>query len=90
MAELGLRERLQPALLDRLVDEERLLTVFELTVELDELERLGLLRRDFADIVAAQGLSAVGEPEPVRYGPDLAPARPTSRLRLRFCAPAAG
>ena len=62
MAELSLRERLQPTLLDRLVDEERMLTIFELTVGLEDLRRLGLSLRELATAVGAQGLSLRGLP----------------------------
>ncbi|MDB6087516.1 MAG: hypothetical protein JWN85_300 [Gammaproteobacteria bacterium] len=60
MAELSLRERLQPTLLDRLVDDERLLTLYELTVARAELRRLGLSESEFAAIVAAQHLRPAG------------------------------
>jgi type VI secretion system protein ImpF len=59
MAELSLRERLQPALLDRLIDDERLLTMFELTFRRSELLRLKLTERDLTDILQGQGLRAV-------------------------------
>ena len=60
MAELSLRERLQPTLLDRLVDDERLLTIFEISVSRAELLRLELNERTFADIIAAQHLRHTG------------------------------
>ena len=56
MAELSLRERLQPALFDRLIDEERLLTTYELRAERATLKRLGISPRELSDIVCAQGL----------------------------------
>ena len=56
MAELSLRERLQPALIDRLVDDDRLVTLFETTVRPDELKRVGLTERELADILQGQGL----------------------------------
>ncbi len=56
MAELSLRERLQPALIDRLVDDDRLVTLFEITVRPDELKRVGLTERELADILQGQGL----------------------------------
>jgi len=59
MAELSLRERLQPALLDRLTDDERLLTLFEVTAQRDALEKLALSARDFAQILTGQGLRAI-------------------------------
>jgi type VI secretion system protein ImpF len=59
MAELSLRERLQPALLDRLIDEERLLTLYVLTFERARLLRLGILEGDLRGLLIAQGLSVV-------------------------------
>jgi type VI secretion system protein ImpF len=59
MAELSLRERLQPALLDRLIDDERLLTIYELNVDREALSRLGITARELSDIVCAQGLERV-------------------------------
>src|SRR5258708_24593033 len=59
MAELSLRERLQPALLDRLIDDERLLTLYVLTFERARLLRLGILEEDLRGLLMAQGLSLV-------------------------------
>jgi type VI secretion system protein ImpF len=56
MAQLSLRERLQPALLDRLIDDDRLLTVYEFKFHRAELKRLGIPERDVAGILTAQGL----------------------------------
>src|SRR5690554_5876326 len=56
MAELSLRERLQPALLDRLIDDERLLVLFDVRARRSELKRLGIAERDLLDILLAQGL----------------------------------
>ncbi len=56
MVELSLRERLQPALLDRLIDDERLVTLFEISVRRGELQRVNLSEREFAAILGAQGL----------------------------------
>src|SRR5437773_2475858 len=83
MAELSLRERLQPTLLDRLVDEERLLTVFELIVGLEDLRRLGLSVRELLAFVVAQGLTARGEPRPVPGAAGSA----SDRVCLHFTAP---
>jgi len=58
MAQLSLRERLQPALFDRLIDEERLLTCYEFTFRRAELRRLGLAERELVAILSAQGLRA--------------------------------
>ncbi|HEV7137957.1 MAG TPA: type VI secretion system baseplate subunit TssE, partial [Steroidobacteraceae bacterium] len=59
MAELSLRERLQPALLDRLADDERFLTIFQLESTRTELARLKLPEREWLDILFAQGLRPV-------------------------------
>ncbi|MHB8815124.1 MAG: type VI secretion system baseplate subunit TssE [Steroidobacteraceae bacterium] len=59
MAELSLRERLQPALLDRLADDERYLTIFQIESTRAELARLKLAEREWLDILFAQGLRAV-------------------------------
>ena len=59
MAELSLRERLQPALLDRLADEERYLTVFQIESSRAELARLKLTEREWLEILQGQGLRAV-------------------------------
>jgi type VI secretion system protein ImpF len=56
MVELSLRERLQPSLFDRLIDDERLLTIYELTFKRDELQRLGFAERDLVGVIAGQGL----------------------------------
>jgi type VI secretion system protein ImpF len=67
MAQLSLRERLQPALFDRLIDDERLLTCYEFTFRRAELRQLGIPERDLSGILSAQGLRALadaGEPTP--------------------------
>jgi type VI secretion system protein ImpF len=88
MAELSLRERLQPTLLDRLVDEERMLTVFELTLGLEDLRRLGLTVRELTAFIVAQGLSPRGQPEAVAVdSPESAESAPPAHVRLRFSAP---
>lgn len=82
VAELSLKERLQPALIDRLLDEERLLTVYELVFQRDELQRLAISERDLVAVIAAQGLSvgALG-------GEAVLPGSAAEILRLRFSAP---
>jgi type VI secretion system protein ImpF len=84
MVELSLRERLQPLLLDRLVDDERVLTIFDVTFERRVLRRLGVAPIALAEIIAAQGLALLSTPsrdstsdEEVESGP----------VRLRFSAP---
>jgi type VI secretion system protein ImpF len=59
MAELSLRERLQPALLDRLADDERYLTVFQIESSRAELARLKLPEREWLEILLGQGLRPV-------------------------------
>ena len=61
MAELSLRERLQPALLDRLADEERYLTVFQIESSRTELARLKLPEREWLEILLGQGLRPLEE-----------------------------
>lgn len=82
MAELSLRERLQPSLIDRLIDEERLLTVYELALRRGELHPLGILERDLVATIVAQGLSP-GLPD----GGAVLPGCAAEMLRLRFSAP---
>jgi type VI secretion system protein ImpF len=77
MAELSLRERLQPALLDRLVDEERLLVQYDIRIARAGLQRVGIPERDLIEILRAQGLERDGAPS--------SPAGDT--LQLRFFAP---
>ena len=57
MVDLSLRERLQPSLFDRLIDDERLLTIYELTFDRAELRRLGFQVEDLVAVISAQGLS---------------------------------
>lgn len=63
MAELSLRERLQPALLDRLADEERYLTIFQIESTRTELARLKLPERQWLEILLGQGLRPVEDGE---------------------------
>ena len=78
MAELGLRERLQPLLLDRLVDDERLLTLVELRVDLPASKQLGFEARELAQIITAHA-TALGL-EPVTCTRSQIPAS----MRMRF------
>ena len=79
MAQLSLRERLQPALLDRLIDDERLLTRYEFAFKRSELQRLGIPERDLTGILTAQGLRADDD---AATGPSDA-----TTLRLALTAP---
>ncbi len=63
MAQLSLRERLQPSLFDRLIDDERLLTAYRFSFQRSELRRLGISERDVAAILGAQGLRARDDDE---------------------------
>src|SRR5262245_12703614 len=81
MAQLSLRERLQPALLDRLIDDERLLTAYEFSFQRAELKRLGIPERDLAGILSAHGLRVV-------EGDEKAVPSDANILRLLFTAPA--
>jgi type VI secretion system protein ImpF len=60
MAELSLKDRLQPALLDRLVDDERMVTVFRVILEPDALRTHGLSETDVERALGAQGLKPAG------------------------------
>lgn len=80
MAELSLRDRLQPALLERLIDDERLLTIFEITVPHEQLRKLQLTERDLTEILAGQGLR--------RHG--ATPANDSQPALRLTCAAAAG
>jgi type VI secretion system protein ImpF len=79
MSELSLRERLQPALYDRLIDEERLITLYELTCDRGRLRKLGILERDLRGILDGAGLTSVA-PAAAAEGTDL--------LTLCYSAPA--
>jgi type VI secretion system protein ImpF len=57
VAELTLHDRLQPALLDRLLDEERVVAKIRITAEHAALERLSLPAQALVDILCAQGLT---------------------------------
>jgi type VI secretion system protein ImpF len=82
MAQLSLRERLQPALLDRLIDDERLLTCYEFLFQRAELRKLGIPERDLGGILSAHGLRAVESAD------DATSAADPNILRLLFTAPA--
>jgi type VI secretion system protein ImpF len=73
-----LNERLQPSLLDRLIDEERLLTLYELTVQASRLQALGVEKADLRATVIASGLSFVS---------DVAASETEDVCKLSFCAP---
>lgn len=64
MAELSLREQLQPGLLDRLTDDERFVTQIQVSARRPELERLRIRIADFAGVLAGLGLKAIEAPAP--------------------------
>jgi len=88
MAELSLRERLQPSLFDRLIDDERLLTIYELTVDRAELGRLGISARELSDIVCAQGLERVEARDEAQLGAQFAPSAHMARYAGAHPTPA--
>jgi type VI secretion system protein ImpF len=55
--DLSLNDRLQPALLDRLLDDERSVTLVHMVLERGALERLKLPLSAFLEILHAQGLT---------------------------------
>jgi len=57
MADLTLTDRLQPALLDRLLDDERTIALIRIAVDTATLERLQLPLAGLIDILRAQGLT---------------------------------
>jgi len=56
MAELSLKERLQPALLDRLLDDARYVTRYRIVVPQAEMQRLQIGVVDLSAILSGQGL----------------------------------
>jgi len=57
MADLALNERLQPALLDRLIDDERTVALVNVIAEVAALQRLKLPEQALIDILTAQGMT---------------------------------
>jgi type VI secretion system protein ImpF len=60
MAELSLKERLQPALFDRLIDDERYVTTFQISTRTARLQELKLSADQFLGVLRAQGLKHDG------------------------------
>ena len=60
MAELSLKDRLQPALLDRLTDDGRLVTVFRLTLDVEKMRQHDLTEADVERALGLQGLRPMG------------------------------
>jgi type VI secretion system protein ImpF len=78
MADISLRERLQPALLDRLLDDERMVHQLTLTVARARLEGTAITARMLVGLMQAHGLRRIEEE--AEAGPD------QPELRLRFTA----
>jgi type VI secretion system protein ImpF len=65
MAELSLKERLQPALFDRLIDDERYVTTFTISTRTARLQELKLSAEQLLGVLRAQGLKHDGaDPTP--------------------------
>jgi type VI secretion system protein ImpF len=75
VADLTLNDRLQPALLDRLLDDERTVTLVRVAIERAELERLKLPIEALIEILSAQGLTLQDREAAAEH------------LELRFTAP---
>lgn len=81
MADISLRERLQPALLDRLHDPERVVHIVELNVTQERLAQLRVTISSLVDLMKAHGLRRIELDSDTR-----APTGPS--MRLSFSAPA--
>lgn len=77
MAELSLKERLQPALFDRLIDDDRYVTTFQISTRTAKLQELKLSAEQLLGMLRAQGLKHDG-----------ADSKPTDveTIRWRFSA----
>jgi type VI secretion system protein ImpF len=62
MVELSLKDRLQPALLDRLIDDERLVIAYRLTLDEASLTEHQLTEQDVDRALGLQGLKPAGRP----------------------------
>jgi len=56
MSDLALNERLQPALLDRLIDDDRSIALFNISVDVEALQNAGLPQQALVDMLSAHGL----------------------------------
>jgi type VI secretion system protein ImpF len=91
MADLALNERLQPALLDRLIDDERTVALVNITIEAGALQRLELPEQALIDILVAQGMTlqlreSAGDMLELRFTASRAHANP-SQLRALLLRP---
>jgi type VI secretion system protein ImpF len=88
MAELSLREQLQPGLLDRLTDDERFVTQIQVSAKRSEIERLRIRTADLADILSGLGLKAIPPQVPAKSEDDhdfwfAAPGRSVGLQQIR-------
>jgi len=67
--ELSLKDRLQPALLDRLIDDERLLTIFRVTPDPARMQKLGITEQSIDRVLTTNGFRRLAEAHDKR-GPD--------------------
>src|ERR1700730_2435966 len=94
MADLALNERLQPALLDRLIDDERTVALVNVTAEVAALKRLKLPDQALIDILTAQGMTLqkrepAGDFLQLRFTASRSPAHPASLRALVVRPPGA-
>ena len=87
MPDLSLNDRLQPALLDRLLDDERSVALVHVAVERGALERLQLTLSAFLEILHTQGLTleqrdVSGEPIDLQFTAAYARTNPTQLRNL--------
>jgi type VI secretion system protein ImpF len=94
MADLALNERLQPALLDRLIDDERIVALVGVVAELAALERLKLPEQALIDILTGQGMAlqqreSAGDFLELRFTASRAHANPAQLRALLIRPPGA-
>jgi type VI secretion system protein ImpF len=94
MADLALNERLQPALLDRLIDDERTVALVGVVAEISALERLRLPEQALVDILVAQGMTlqqreSAGDLLELRFTASRAHANPAQLRALLIRPPGA-
>jgi len=94
MADLALNERLQPALLDRLIDDERTVALVGVVAETAALERLRLPEQALIDILVAQGMAlqqreSAGDLLELRFTASRAHANPAQLRALLIRPPGA-
>jgi type VI secretion system protein ImpF len=94
MADLALNERLQPALLDRLIDDERIVAQVGVVAEVAALERLKLPEQALIDILTGQGMTlqqreSAGDFLELRFTASRAHANPAQLRALLIRPPGA-